>query len=82
MIKKIFSSKLTSTVSGEFAVIGLKLVDTEAHYLRYAGTILAVASIALLFAGLAVHAKKDSATKVPARRSHRNNRRSRASHAY
>jgi hypothetical protein len=66
MIKNIFNSKVTTAASGEFIVIGLKLTDTEAHVLRLAGIILAVASLTVLTIGLAMHAKHEAAANKPA----------------
>jgi hypothetical protein len=61
MIKNFLASKITTTASGEFIVIGLKLSDTQAHTLRLAGMILAAASLTVLLIGLAVHAKHEAA---------------------
>ena len=48
MINKILTSKVTSVASGECVVIALKLVDTEAHALRFFGLILFAVSILFL----------------------------------
>ena len=79
MIKKLFSSKLTSTVSGEFAVIGLKITDTESFH--KIGIILALASFAILFVGLAAHMVSETTDKAPAKKNRRSNRRSHTSRA-
>ena len=80
MIKNIINSKVTTAASGEFIVIGLKLTDTEAHVLRMAGIILAVASLTVLTIGLAMHAKHEAAANKPAS-GKRKNKRSHASRA-
>lgn len=72
MIKKLFTSKLTSTVSGEFAVIGLKITDTASFH--KVGIILAAVSFSLLLVGMVVHMKSETATKAPVKRSRRNRR--------
>jgi len=80
MIKKLLTSKITSTASAEFGVIGLKIVDTETF--RHVGIILAIISFVLFLVCLAVHAKHEAiATNVPATNAKhsRSNRRSRAS---
>jgi hypothetical protein len=80
MIKKLLSSKITSTASAEFGVVGLKIVDTETF--RHVGIILAVISFVIFLICLAFHAKHEViATTVPAAttKHNRNNRRSRAS---
>ena len=65
MIKKLLASKITSTASAEFGVIGLKIVDTETF--RHVGIILAVISFIIFLVCLAVHAKHEAvATTVPA----------------
>ena len=42
MIKNFFSSKITATASPECVVIGLKMLDSEAHALRLVGLVLLV----------------------------------------
>lgn len=65
MIKNFLASKLTTTASGEFAVIGLKLT-AEPHFLRVAGITLAAISLTVLAIGLAIHAKHETAAAKPA----------------
>ena len=80
MIKKLLTSKITSTASAEFGVVGLKIIDTETF--RHVGIFLAVISFVLFLVCLAVHAKHEAvATTVPAAttKHNRSNRRSRAS---
>ena len=72
MIKNIFNSKLTSSISADFAVIGLKITDTESFHKL--GIILAIASFTLLFVGMVAHMKGATTPKASAKRSRRNRR--------
>jgi len=75
----MLTSKITSTASAEFGVIGLKIVDTETF--RHIGIILAAISFIIFLVCLAVHAKHEVvAASVPATttKHSRINRRSRA----
>ncbi len=79
MIKKLLASKITSTASAEFGVVGLKIIDTETF--RHIGIVLAFISFVIFLVCLAVHAKHETvATTAPTTTKHnRSNRRSRAS---
>ena len=77
MIKKLFISKLTSSVAAEFGVIGLKIVEIGSFH--KIGICLAVVSFTLLLVGMVVHAQNEAVANAPAttKRS-RQSRRSRA----
>jgi len=82
MIKKLFTSKLTSAASGECVIIGLKLTDAEAHALRFLGLVLFLISLSVLAYEWHHKATAEAVAAVPvsANRSRRN-RRSRAPRA-
>ena len=48
MIKKLITSKISATASGECVIIGVKLTDSEAHAIRLFGLLLLLASVAVL----------------------------------
>jgi len=80
MIKKLFTSKLTSAASGECVIIGLKLTDAEAHALRFFGLVLFLVSLSVLAYEWHHKSTASEVTIAPAattKRSRRN-RRSRA----
>lgn len=82
MIHKTLTSKITSVASGECVVIALKLVDTEAHALRFFGLFLFAVSVLVL--ALDWHHKAQTetvATPVRATRRTRKQPRSRGSRA-
>ena len=81
MIKKIIRAKITSTITAETTVIGLKLVDAEGHFLKMFGTSLAVISAMILLICWAAHAKSEPATAHTLKHSRKNSRRSRAPRA-
>jgi len=81
MIKNLLSSKITTTASGEFAIIGLKL-SAEPHVLRMAGIVLAAVSLTVLAIGMVLHAKHETIASKPVGRKHtRKSNRSRTSRA-
>ena len=86
MIKKIITSKITATATSETVVIGLKLIDAEAHFLKIFGIGLALVSASILLLCWANHTESAApvAALVPVastKRTRKNSRRSRASHS-
>jgi len=84
MIKKIIGAKITSTITTETIVIGLKLVDSEGHLLKMFGTGLALLSATLLLVCWANHGESTVTAAAPAtvattKRARKNARSSRTS---
>jgi hypothetical protein len=76
MIKKLITSKISSTASGECVIIGVKLADAEAHAIRWFGLLLLLLSIAVLLYDWHHKATPEVVPTVPttAKRTRRNRR--------
>ncbi|MGA2248466.1 MAG: hypothetical protein ABSH48_26150 [Verrucomicrobiota bacterium] len=77
MVKNIFNSKITATASPEIVVIGFKMLDSEAHTLRFVGLALLAISIPVLI--FEWRKKANVADPIPAARRSRKPSRSRIS---
>ena len=81
MIKNFLTSKIIATAAAETVVIGLKLIDAEAHLLRTAGLMLATISATILVIGWASHGQTEAIAAPSMKHSRKNSRRSRAPRA-